>query len=104
MCQSMQYRSDKQSKSVSPCDSHVQLFQHTKKCEHKQIGLLTYSIYFPYAILLTDYKKILKIAGEVKQLTVSLLPIRTVPCPRTMRSASFLSSAPVVDLWLCACI
>jgi hypothetical protein len=65
----MQYRSDKQSKSVSPCYFHVQLFQYTKKCEHKQIGLLTYSIYFSYAIFLTDYKKILKIAGEVKQLT-----------------------------------
>jgi hypothetical protein len=36
--------------------------------------LLTYSIYFSYAIFLTDYKKILKIAGGVKQLTVPLLP------------------------------
>ena len=38
------------------------------------IILLTYSIYFSYAIFLTDYKKILKIAGRVKQLTVPLLP------------------------------
>jgi hypothetical protein len=36
--------------------------------------LLTYSIYFAYAIFVTDYKKILKIAGGVKQLTVPLLP------------------------------
>jgi hypothetical protein len=36
--------------------------------------LLSYSIYFSYAIFLTDYKKILKIAGRVKQLTVPLLP------------------------------
>ena len=36
--------------------------------------LLTYSIYFSYAIILTDYKKILKIAGVVKQLIVPLLP------------------------------
>ena len=36
--------------------------------------LLTYSIYFSYAIFLTDYKKIFKIAGGVKQLTVPLLP------------------------------
>ena len=36
--------------------------------------LLTYSIYFSYAIFLTDYKKIFKIDGEVKQLTVTLLP------------------------------
>jgi hypothetical protein len=35
---------------------------------------MTISIYFSYAIFLTDYKKILKIAGEVKQLTVPLLP------------------------------
>ena len=33
------------------------------------IILLTYSIYFSYAIFLTDYKIILKIAGGVKQLT-----------------------------------
>jgi len=39
----------------------------------KQSLLLTYSIYFSYAIYLTDYKKILKIAGRVKQLTVALL-------------------------------
>jgi hypothetical protein len=38
------------------------------------VYLLTYSIYFSYAIFLTDYKKILKIAGGVKQLTVPLLP------------------------------
>ena len=38
------------------------------------ILLLTYSIYFSYAIFLTDYKKILKIADGVKQLTVPLLP------------------------------
>ena len=38
------------------------------------IILLTYSIYFSYAIFLTDYKKILKIDGGMKQLTVSLLP------------------------------
>jgi len=31
------------------------------------IVLLTYSIYFVYAVLLTDYKKIFKIAGGVKQ-------------------------------------
>jgi hypothetical protein len=31
-------------------------------------------MYFSYAIFLTDYKKILKIAGGVKQLTVPLLP------------------------------
>ena len=37
------------------------------------IVLLTYSIYFVYAVLLTDYKKILKIAGGVKQFTVPLL-------------------------------
>ena len=35
--------------------------------------LLTYSTYFSYAIFLTDYKKILKIASGVKQLTVPLL-------------------------------
>ena len=35
--------------------------------------LLTYSTYFSYAIFLTDYKKILKIAGGVKELTVPLL-------------------------------
>ena len=40
----------------------------------EQSKLLTYSIYFSYAIFLTDYKKILKIAGGVKQLTVPLLP------------------------------
>jgi hypothetical protein len=39
----------------------------------KQLELLTYSIYFSYAIFLTDYKKILKIAGGVKQLTVPQL-------------------------------
>jgi hypothetical protein len=43
-------------------------------CSSNQNVLLTYSIYFSYAIFLTDYKKILKIAGEVKQLTVPLLP------------------------------
>jgi hypothetical protein len=32
------------------------------------------SIYFSYAIFLIDYKKIFKIAGRVKQLTVPLLP------------------------------
>ena len=32
--------------------------------------LLTYSIYFSYAICLTDYKKILKVADGLKQLTV----------------------------------
>jgi hypothetical protein len=31
-------------------------------------------MYFSYAIFLTDYKKILKVAGGVKQLTVPLLP------------------------------
>ena len=36
--------------------------------------LLTYSIYFSYAIFLTAYKKIFKIASGVKQLTVPLLP------------------------------
>ena len=36
--------------------------------------LLTYSIYFSYGIFSTDYKKILKIASGVKQLTVPLLP------------------------------
>ena len=36
--------------------------------------LLTYSIYFSYAVCLTDSKKIFEIAGEVKQLTVPLLP------------------------------
>jgi hypothetical protein len=35
--------------------------------------VLTYSMYFSYAIFLIDYKKILKIAGGVKQLTVPLL-------------------------------
>jgi len=39
----------------------------------KQSLLLTYSIYLSYAIFLNDYKKILKIAGGVKQLTVTLL-------------------------------
>ena len=34
----------------------------------------TYSMYFSYAIFLTDYKKILKITGGVKQSTVPLLP------------------------------
>ena len=43
-------------------------------CSCCQLTLLTYSIYFSYAIFLTDYKKILKIAGGVKQLTVPLLP------------------------------
>ena len=43
-------------------------------CSSNQNVLLTYSIYFSYAIFLTDYKKILKIAGGVKQLTVPLLP------------------------------
>ena len=57
--------------------------------------LLTYSIYFSYTIFLTDYKKILKIAGGVKQLTVPLLPDPNCSMTRTMRSASFLSSAPV---------
>jgi hypothetical protein len=47
--------------------------------------LLTYSIYFSYAIFLTDYKKIKKIAGGVKQFTVPRLPDPNVPCPRTMR-------------------
>ena len=61
----------------------------------KQLALLTYIIYFSYAKFLTDYNNILKIAGGVKQLTVPLLSDRTVPCPRTMHSASFLSSAPV---------
>ena len=46
-----------------PLDGHI-----------RQVLLLTYSIYFSYAIFLTDYKKILKIAGGVKQLTVPLLP------------------------------
>ena len=36
--------------------------------------LLTYSIYFSYAVFLTDYKTIFKIASGVKQLTVTLLP------------------------------
>ena len=61
----------------------------------KQMALLTYIIYFSDAKFLTDYKSIFKIAGGVKQLTVPLLSDRTVPCPRTMHSASFLSSAPV---------
>ena len=38
------------------------------------ILIYTIVLYFAYAIFLTDYKKILKIAGGVKQLTVSLLP------------------------------
>ena len=46
-----------------------------------QEWLLTYSIYFSYAIFLTDYKKILKIAGGVKQLTVPLLPDPTCSMP-----------------------
>ena len=46
-------------------NTSIHIFQHY---------LLTYSIYFSYAIFSTDYKKILKIAGRVKQLTVSLLP------------------------------
>ena len=37
------------------------------------LSLLTYSISFSYPIFLTDYKKILKIAGGLKQLTVPLL-------------------------------
>jgi hypothetical protein len=34
----------------------------------KQLELLTYSIYFSYAIFLTDYKKILKIAGGMLKI------------------------------------
>ena len=39
-----------------------------------QINLLTYSIYFSYAIFLTDYKNILKITDGVKPLPNPLLP------------------------------
>jgi hypothetical protein len=42
------------------------------------VFLLTYSIYFSYAIFSTDYKEILKIAGGVKQLTVPLLPEHSI--------------------------
>jgi hypothetical protein len=48
-----------------------------QNCSHDYFlyyKLLTYSIYFSYTVFLTDYKKILKIAGGVKQLTVPLLP------------------------------
>ena len=43
--------------------------------------LLTYSIYFSYAIFSTDYKKILKIASGVKQLTAPLLPYPNCSMP-----------------------
>jgi hypothetical protein len=42
----------------------------------KQLELLTYSIYFSYAIFLTDYKKILKIADFPGPL---MCRIRQVP-------------------------
>jgi hypothetical protein len=51
-------------KLTTACDQHRSI----------QFLLLTYIIYFSYAISLTDYKKFLKIAGGVKQLTVPLLP------------------------------
>ena len=44
--------------------------------------LLTDSIYFSYAIFVTDYKKILKVAGGVKQLTVPLLPDPNCSMPK----------------------
>ena len=50
----------------------MHLIFHCIPMHHLQ--LLTYSIYFSYAIFLADYKTILKIAGGVKQLTVPLLP------------------------------
>ena len=62
--------------------------------------LFTYSIYFSYAIFLTDYKKNFKIAGEVKQLTVSLLPDPNCSMPEN--DASFLSNAVFRSKQCCA--
>ena len=53
-----------------------------KVCYIEKAKLLTYSIYFLHAIFLTDYKKILKMAGRVKQLTVPLLPDPNCSMPK----------------------
>ena len=50
------------------------VFVGCHKTQNAQFLLLTYSIYFSYAIFLIDYKEIFKIAVGVKQLTVPLLP------------------------------
>ena len=85
---------------------------------HQQ-ALLTYSIYFSYAIFLTDYKKILKVAGGVKQLTVPLLPDQNCSMPendaqcvipvkccisfKTMLCPNFLMVwyADIILQWIC---
>ena len=61
--------------------------------------LLTYSIYFSYAIFLTDYKKILKIAGGVKQLTCS--PTSGSELFHARERCTVRHSCQVHQLWIC---